>query len=1112
MPLVTMKEGLFIVSDKPTEDMQCKLGLEAFTLADGACCTCRASRKLKNASSCTRFISNMKISLVTFIAIALLVRPPGFCEAAAKKLSNHELCRRGEYYEDFALKGGSKAGTYIKLHGAVRTFDECADLCCRDEDCKMALMLKHSCFRVDCRKGDPHLCERISAKRSRFNPKLFIRGEVEKPMKVAKSGSGLDRAILNGRKVSCHRYHGKVCKGYLDPSNFYYFTATSPSKYDRSLVDSFQIAKNQLSEKCQRYALYAICATWYPECPDPKHPKPARLCRRACEQLQDEYCQTEYDYEGELSYVRELLPVCDGLPDEEEDPTCLFLDDFSAEMPKERTTSQLGRHFSKNKSEATTDDEDTVPIDENPKNKTLLATLVTTQGPTITSRIGKTDSGEGLGNSDAGGGSGVTTHAASTAPTQKVMATMSSAILKPSRSDSLKKSLLALEGSGQVTTARPTLVTVAVTAEGETNLSEEDKRTAQKPTAATTLPKTPAIAPIQVSAGDNKELTLPDNHVSLYASTWPKQPKDVEYKYKWHKISAPKNSHGYMEGKDKSRLILTQLDVPGIYKFKVTVSTVDGSRHGDGFVNVTVKNAPRANHAPRAEIQPKEVTLQLPTNAAVLDGSKSTDDDKIVSYKWEEIKGPLNSHGKLVSNGAHKPLLRLRNLEAGTYTFRLTVTDSDGEEDHDDVTISVLPEKDYPPVARAGSDIVLQLPHNSATLYGNASTDDKPGLKYEWSKTPDSPAVGDMLGSTTPILKVSDLDVGDYSFVLKVTDSSGQTSKSKVSVIVRPGKNEAPKAVAGSDKDLVSPDDSTILDASKSKDDSKIVKYKWEKVSGPKSLQMTGENDPVLHLSKLVKGRYIFKLTVTDDKGLTDSDTVAVNIKESLNQHPVANAGADLVVKLPTRSAEVDGSKSTDDERIVSYEWTRDRKSPAAGDVLNHSDHKSILQLANLVEGVYTFELKVQDNRGLSSTDTVVLTVKEDSNSLFLVELYLDVDIFSFTEENKKQLLRRLSVLLNVDDKNVVLEQIRQAGYGNGIVLLFYVMDPILSTKMDGLVVANLLKKKVGYHGILFEYKMIRVEPYICRNNCSNHGYCDRTSKKCVCDSFWMENFFKARY
>ncbi len=42
--------------------------------------------------------------------------------------------------------------------------------------------------------------------------------------------------------------------------------------------------------------------------------------------------------------------------------------------------------------------------------------------------------------------------------------------------------------------------------------------------------------------------------------------------------------------------------------------------------------------------------------------------------------------------------------------------------------------------------------------------------------------------------------VGDYTFVLKITDSAGQTSKSKVTVIVRPEKNEAPKAVAGSDK------------------------------------------------------------------------------------------------------------------------------------------------------------------------------------------------------------------------------------------------------------------------------------------------------------------------
>ena len=34
-------------------------------------------------------------------------------------------------------------------------------------------------------------------------------------------------------------------------------------------------------------------------------------------------------------------------------------------------------------------------------------------------------------------------------------------------------------------------------------------------------------------------------------------------------------------------------------------------------------------------------------------------------------------------------------------------------------------EKDYPPVARAGNDLVIVLPVNQVTLYANGSTDDK---------------------------------------------------------------------------------------------------------------------------------------------------------------------------------------------------------------------------------------------------------------------------------------------------------------------------------------------------------------------------------------------------
>ena len=109
---------------------------------------------------------------------------------------------------------------------------------------------------------------------------------------------------------------------------------------------------------------------------------------------------------------------------------------------------------------------------------------------------------------------------------------------------------------------------------------------------------------------------------------------DVTYKYQWYKLSAPKDSHGYIEGKDTSRLILTKLDVPGVYQFKVIVSSLNGKRQGEGYVNVTLKPIPRVNHAPRAEIQPKEVSVQLPTNEAVLDGS---------SKLCNVISGQLNS-------------------------------------------------------------------------------------------------------------------------------------------------------------------------------------------------------------------------------------------------------------------------------------------------------------------------------------------------------------------------------------------------------------------------------------------------------------------------------------
>ncbi|XP_029446630.1 dyslexia-associated protein KIAA0319 homolog [Rhinatrema bivittatum] len=523
----------------------------------------------------------------------------------------------------------------------------------------------------------------------------------------------------------------------------------------------------------------------------------------------------------------------------------------------------------------------------------------------------------------------------------------------------------------------------------------------------------------------------------------------------------------------------------------------------NAFVIPTPPAAVRGNQPPVAVASPASQDISLPTISTFIDGSQSRDDDKIISYHWEEIKGPLREQ----KVSADFPVLHLSNLVPGNYTFRLTVIDSDGAADSTIASLTVVKPVDYPPIANAGPNQALALSQNYVTLNGNQSSDDHQIVSYEWSLSPNSKStVVEMQGVRTPYLQLSALQEGDYTFQLLITDSAGQQSTAQVIVIVQPENNSPPIAVTGPSKELTFPVDSTTLDGSKSTDDQGIVSYHWEKISGPGDVKIDNCDTAVATVSGLQIGTYQFQLTVKDHQGLSGASTLSVTVKEENITPPKSHAGGSHIITLPNNSITLDGSQSTNDRGMATYLWIRDGQSPAAGDVMYNSDHDAVLQLTNLVEGIYIFHLTVTNARGESDIDTATVEVRPDPRKSNLVELILQVGVGQLTEQQKDTLVRQLAVLLNVLDSDIKVQKIR-AHSDLSTSIVFYVQNGhpfkvIKASDVSKALQSQLLKEKANF---LF-YKVLRVDTAVCLLKCSGHGHCDPITKRCICYPFWMEN------
>ncbi|WP_035610467.1 PKD domain-containing protein [Haloferula sp. BvORR071] len=383
-------------------------------------------------------------------------------------------------------------------------------------------------------------------------------------------------------------------------------------------------------------------------------------------------------------------------------------------------------------------------------------------------------------------------------------------------------------------------------------------------------------------------------------------------------------------------------------------------------------------------------SVTLPTKTLTLAGSGSDPGGAIASYKWDMISGPfpVSWSSALIANPV------VADLAHGTYKFRLTVTDNSGLSGYDDMTVTVLPAATAP-VANAGPDKTISLPTNSVTLTGSGTDPANQFFAYLWTQL-SGPSLATRSGESSTNFTASNLIAGTYVFRFRYYSETGLVGADDAVVTVLPATG-VPLADAGADQAITLPTSAITLNGSGSDPGGAINAHAWSQVSGPSTASLAGAGSASLTASALVAGSYVFRLTVTDNSGLTASDDVTVTVSTSAGSPPVANAGADKAITLPASSVTLNGSGSDPGGSINGHAWIQ-VSGPSAASLSGTATAN--LTASSLVAGSYLFRLTVTDNSGLTASDDAMVTVNAASGgngqsvtSLVLINADTDQDI-----------------------------------------------------------------------------------------------------------------------
>lgn len=199
--------------------------------------------------------------------------------------------------------------------------------------------------------------------------------------------------------------------------------------------------------------------------------------------------------------------------------------------------------------------------------------------------------------------------------------------------------------------------------------------------------------------------------------------------------------------------------------------------------------------------------------------------------------------------------------------------------------------------------------------------------------------------------------------------------------------NVAPVAVAGPDQTVPASWNYLRINGNGSHDpDGWLASVRWSQVSGPNTVTFASPLSGNTLVNGMIVGTYVFRVTVTDNKGAVSYDQTTVTITGTAttptsptpvnpvpgNKPPIAKAGADQTIPVSWKYLRINGNGSYDpDGWLASVRWTQvsgpstlKLASPLSGNTL----------ASGMVAGKYVFRVAVTDNSGAISYDETTIT------------------------------------------------------------------------------------------------------------------------------------------